>query len=68
MAEAIDRAGSDDPVAIREALQETSGFEGVTGDISYEGGRRVPKKGVTMISTNDGVLEDSVVVTPELPF
>lgn len=68
LAEAIDRAGSDDPVAIREALQETSGFEGVTGDISYEGGRRVPKKGVTMISTNDGVLEDSVVVTPELPF
>ena len=64
LAEAMDRAGSEDPEAIREALQKTTGFEGVTGDISYEGGRRIPKKGVTMISLKDGVIESSPVVIP----
>lgn len=65
LAEAIDRAGSDDPQAIIEALQNTTDFVGVTGDISYENGRRTPNKGVTMVSLNDGVIENSVIVTPE---
>ena len=65
LAEAIDRAGSDDPQAIIEALQNTTEFVGVTGDVSYENGRRTPNKGVTMVSMNDGVIESSVVVTPE---
>jgi len=64
LAEAMDRAGSEDPEAILEALQNTTGFVGVTGDISYDGGRRIPNKGVTMISLRDGVIDGSAVVIP----
>jgi branched-chain amino acid transport system substrate-binding protein len=64
LAEAMDRAGSGDPEAILEALQNTTGFVGVTGDISYDGGRRIPNKGVTMISLQDGVIDGSAVVVP----
>ncbi|OYW73177.1 MAG: branched-chain amino acid ABC transporter substrate-binding protein, partial [Aerococcus viridans] len=35
-ADAIDRAGSTDPQAIRDALEETQDFEGVTGNISFD--------------------------------
>ena len=35
-ADAIDRAGSTDPQAIRDALEETKDFEGVTGNISFD--------------------------------
>lgn len=35
-ADAIDRAGSTDPQAIRDALEETQDFEGVTGSISFD--------------------------------
>jgi branched-chain amino acid transport system substrate-binding protein len=65
LAGAIDRAGSDDPQEIVVALQNTTDFVGVTGDVSYENGRRTPNKGVTMVSMNDGVIENSMVVIPE---
>ena len=64
LADAIDRAGSDDPQAIIDALKNTTEFVGVTGNISYENGRRTPNKGVTMVSLKDGVIENSAVVTP----
>lgn len=35
-ADAIERAGSTDPEAIRTALEETEDFEGVTGNISFD--------------------------------
>jgi branched-chain amino acid transport system substrate-binding protein len=50
---AIEKAGSADPKAIRDALAQTQGFEGVTGKISYEAGKRVPKKSVTIIKVVD---------------
>jgi len=65
LAEAIDRAGSGDPEAILAALENTSGFKGVTGEISYPSGGRIPKKGVTMILLTDGEIVGSEVVTPE---
>jgi len=65
LVEAIDRAGPDDPQPIIEALQNTTEFAGVTGDISYQNGSRTPNKGVTMVSLNDGVIENSAVVTAE---
>jgi branched-chain amino acid transport system substrate-binding protein len=34
MVDAIERAGSTDPVAIRDALEETSGYVGVTGEFN----------------------------------
>lgn len=65
LAEAIDRAGSGDPQAILEALENTSGFKGVTGEISYRGGSSIPNKDVTMILVNDGEIAGSEIVTPE---
>jgi branched-chain amino acid transport system substrate-binding protein len=64
LADAMMRAGSSDSHLVHKALEETSGFKGVTGVISYKGGSRVPNKGVTMISMVDGEVEDSVIITP----
>ncbi|MFD1039077.1 ABC transporter substrate-binding protein [Virgibacillus byunsanensis] len=36
LADAIEKAGSDDRDAIRDALAETSGFEGVLGEMSFD--------------------------------
>ena len=66
LAEAIDRAGSGDPQAILDALGNTSGFKGVTGEISYQSGGRIPNKDVTMVSLTDGKITGSETVTPEL--
>src|SRR5436190_7264076 len=50
VADAIKRAGADDPKAIRDAIAATNGYAGVTGTISYPNGARVPAKTVTMIA------------------
>jgi branched-chain amino acid transport system substrate-binding protein len=65
LADAINRAGSGDPKAILEALENTSGFKGVTGEISYQNGSHIPNKDVTMISLTDGRIAGSEIVTPE---
>jgi branched-chain amino acid transport system substrate-binding protein len=62
LAEAIDRSGSSDPEAILESLGNTSGFKGVTGDISYQNGSRIPDKDVTIISIIDGEITDSEIM------
>jgi len=64
LADAIDRSGSGDPRAILEALGNTSGFKGVTGEISFQNGSRVPNKDVTMISLTDGEITGLEIVTP----
>lgn len=52
--DAIRRAGSSEPEAIRRALAATRGFAMVTGTISYASGRRTPKKPVTIIRVREG--------------
>ena len=54
IADAIRRAGSSDPAAIRDALAATRGFAMVTGTISYAPGRRTPRKPVTVVRVQDG--------------
>jgi branched-chain amino acid transport system substrate-binding protein len=54
IADAIRRAGSSEPDAIRRALAATRGFAMVTGTISYAPGRRTPKKPVTIIRVREG--------------
>ncbi len=49
VASAIRRAGSIEPAAIRDALQATRHFPGVTGTLSYAGDDRVPHKKVTVV-------------------
>ena len=46
MADAIERAGSDNPEKIRNALARTRDFSGVTGNISLDGQRNATKPGV----------------------
>jgi branched-chain amino acid transport system substrate-binding protein len=64
IADAIERAGSDDPAAIRDALTQTQGFEAVTGTISYPEGQRKPSKSVTIIQVQDGQYSFAAEVTP----
>ena len=49
VASAIRRADSIDPAAIRDALQATRHFPGVTGTLSYAADDRVPHKKVTVV-------------------
>jgi branched-chain amino acid transport system substrate-binding protein len=65
LAQAIDRANSSNPQAVRRALENISGFQGVTGEISYLNNGRIPDKDVTMISLADGVIVGYEVVAPE---
>lgn len=55
MADAINRAGSLDGAAVRDALAATTGFQGVTGTISYDPGVRIPNKSVALIQVEGGV-------------
>jgi len=45
VAEAVRRAGKLDPDAIRQALRETRGFEGVSGTITFDANGDVTSKG-----------------------
>jgi branched-chain amino acid transport system substrate-binding protein len=53
IANAIKRANSTDPTAIRDALATTKDLPGLTGAISYVNGKRVPQKQVTVIGIKD---------------
>jgi len=65
LADAIKRAGSDDPKAILEALKSTKGFPGITGSITFPPGSRIPQKGVTMILVKDGKFTLAAELVPE---
>lgn len=49
VASAIDSAGSVRPAAVRDALQATRRFVGVSGTLGYEDDERVPQKRVTIV-------------------
>jgi branched-chain amino acid transport system substrate-binding protein len=54
VADAIRRANSAEPAKIRDALAETRGFKGVTGEIGYTRESMVPPKPVSIVSVNGG--------------
>ncbi len=54
VANAIERAGSAEPAAIRDALQVTMGYPAVTGEISYTRDSMVPPKPISIISVQNG--------------
>jgi branched-chain amino acid transport system substrate-binding protein len=64
LADAIRRARSDEPGAIRRALAATRHFAMITGTISYAPGRRTPVKPVTIIRVQDGRPSLYRTVTP----
>jgi len=65
IADAITRAGSADPEAIREALQTTKGLAGVTGVITFQPGKRIPQKSVTIVLVENGGFIPAAELAPE---
>jgi len=65
IADAITRANSADPKALKQALSKTMGFKAVTGEISYTRPSRVPVKGVSIISVKKGVYTVEEVWFPD---
>lgn len=63
IADAIKRAKSTDPKAIRDAIASTKEFKGVTGTVSYENGP-VPLKSVTVMKVDNGKFMFVKEVTP----
>jgi len=64
IANAIRRARSAEPGAIRRALAATRGFRMVTGTLSYGPGRRTPVKPVAVLRLQDGMPSLFRNVTP----
>lgn len=65
IADAIERAGSAEPEALRKALSETREFEGVTGKVAYTRPTGVPAKAVSIISVHDGKYKVEEIWMPE---
>jgi len=64
IADAIKRAGSTDPEAIKNALAETKGFSGVTGTFDM-GPDHNPIKSIVVIGLENGVQKSSIKVDPK---
>jgi len=65
LADAITRAGSSDPQAIRTALAQTKDLPGVTGTITFQPGSRIPQKSVAVARVKDGKLTPAAEVMPQ---
>ena len=63
-ADAIKRAGSQDPASITKALAETKGFEGVTGTFDMDENHN-PVKSIVVIGLENGVQTTSIKVDPK---
>ncbi|SMB79310.1 amino acid/amide ABC transporter substrate-binding protein, HAAT family [Desulfonispora thiosulfatigenes DSM 11270] len=63
IADAVKRAGSNDPEAIKDALAATKDFTGVTGSFSMDENHN-PVKAIVVIELKDGVQASSVKVGP----
>jgi branched-chain amino acid transport system substrate-binding protein len=63
MSGAIQRAGSTDPAAVRDALARTADFQGVTGQISFDANRNASKPGL-IVTVKDGKFEVAEKIAP----
>lgn len=54
LAASIEAEESAEPAAVLAALGRLRGYRGVTGEISYEDGDRIPRKSVTVLEVNGG--------------
>jgi branched-chain amino acid transport system substrate-binding protein len=65
VADAIKRAGSTDHAALTKALNETTQFPAVTGNIAFQNGSRVPTKPVAIMYVDHAKVGLKTTVTPE---
>jgi branched-chain amino acid transport system substrate-binding protein len=63
LADAIQRAGSSDSQAVRDALAKTAGFPGVTGQISLDANRNASKPGL-IVTVKAGKFEIAEKIAP----
>ena len=63
LADAIQRAGSSNSEAIRDALAKTAGFQGVTGQISLDANRNASKPGL-IVTVKEGKFEIAEKIAP----
>ncbi|MBF0567034.1 MAG: amino acid ABC transporter substrate-binding protein, partial [Nitrospirae bacterium] len=64
LADAILRAGSTEKGKVTAALAATSGFKGITGEISYRAPLSPPAKPVEIVEIKDGKYRKSGLWTP----
>jgi branched-chain amino acid transport system substrate-binding protein len=65
IAAAIEEAGSDDPAAVRDALEATRDYPAVTGTVSYTRETMVPPKPVSIISVQGAEFNVEEIWRPE---
>ena len=65
LADAVKRANGTDSAAVKKALEETKGFKGITGSITFGPDVHVPQKGVTVIAVAGGKFTLGAEVVPE---
>lgn len=65
LANAISRAGSTKPKAIKSALESTKNFSGVTGYITFSADSHVPVKDVAVILVKNGAFTLAAQFSPE---
>jgi branched-chain amino acid transport system substrate-binding protein len=65
VADAIKRAGSTDAAAITKALNETTAYPAVTGQIAFKNGSRIPSKPVAIMYVDHGKVNLKTTVTPQ---
>ncbi len=63
LADAIKRAGNLNPQSLRDSLAKTTGFEGVTGQISVDPNRNASKPGL-IVTIKDGKFEIAEKIAP----
>jgi len=63
LADAIQRAGSSNSQAVRDALAKTAGFQGVTGEISLDADRNASKPGL-IVTVKQGRFEIAEKIAP----
>ena len=62
---AVTQAQSCDPVAIKDAVTNLEGVQGITGKISYKGGDRMAIREIALIKVVDGARELIALVAPD---
>src|SRR3954452_18691441 len=65
LADAIKRAGGTDSAAVKQALEQTTNFAGITGAMTFSADAHVPQKGVTIIDVVGGKFTLGAEVVPE---
>jgi branched-chain amino acid transport system substrate-binding protein len=62
---AIESAVSTEPQAVREGLTRTKDFPGVTGNITFAAGNRIPLKSVTIMQVDSGGQKFEAEILPK---